>query len=267
MKHRNIILAAVLLSLSLTGCGTATEETAGTSSSVETQAGTAEFPATETTEAATEQPTEAKTTEAATEKPTDAEAEGAATAEQKAVFALNGPLARHQGVEEFDSASFAAAFDKADLVKAEDGSFSLTVMIYRYEQFSGNDISQLAQGDVIWCLGEEVVVETVETTDSGAVVINGGIENGGRVLKTEDGSIYFESGMNNRKSYYEIGENTYKLAADFVLTDNADPDAPATYTAEEFLAMEQDVTGFINANTIVETTDGVITAIERVYIP
>ena len=142
-----------MLSLSLTGCGTATEENAGTSSSVETQAGTAEFPATETTEAATEQPTEATT-----EKPTDAEAEEAATVEQQAVFALNGPLARHQGVEEVDSASFAAAFDKADLVKAEDGSFSLTVMIYHYEQFSGNDISQLAQGDVIWCLGEEVVV-------------------------------------------------------------------------------------------------------------
>ncbi len=252
MKMANIIFTVVLLSIILTGCGTATEEL---TNSVGTQAGTS---AETETEASTEAEAETETT-----------AETSAPAEKKEVFALNGPLGRYQGPEEFDNANFAASFEEADLVKTNDGTFSLTVMICRYEMFSEEEINTLKKGDVIWCLGEEVVVDTIETRTDGAIVINGGIENGGRILKTEDNAVYFEAGMNDRKSYYEIGENTYTLAADFVLTDHSDPenDQSVTYTAEEFLALDHGDAGFINANTMVKTVDGVITAIERRYIP
>ncbi|MBQ8297387.1 MAG: hypothetical protein IJX77_06355 [Ruminococcus sp.] len=304
MKKAHIILTAALLSMSLTGCGAATEEKVSTSSnSIETQAEvteaeteksteakateaeTEESTEAEATEAETEKPTEAKSAEAEaepeTEKPTEAKAaeaepeeqdeaeaeiEESPAAEQKEVFALNGPLGRYQGPGEFGNASFAASFAKDDLVQTDDGTLSLTVMIYRYELFSGDDINALKKGDIIWCLGQEVKVDTVETRQDGAVIINGGIENGGRMFKTDDNSVYFEAGMNDRKSYYEIGENTYTLSENFVFTDGSDYGNPVTYTAEEFLALGEGV-GFINANTIVETTDGVITAIERVYIP
>ena len=282
MKKVRIILTAVLLAMSLTGCSTATEETLSTSgNSSETQAGTEKFTEAEVSETETEKSTETETeksaetetTEAETEESTEAteaaeaETEESAAAEPSEVFPLNGPLGRYQSPEEFNSANFAASFDKDDLVKMEDGTFSLTVMIYRYELFSGDDISALKKGDMIWCLGEEVMIDTIEMADSGAVLINGGIENGGRILKTDDGGVYFEAGLNGRKSYYEIGENTYTLAENFVFTDNSDPDASVTYTAEEFFALASDDIGFINANTIVYTNDGMITAIERVYIP
>lgn len=291
MKRTNMIAAAALLSMILTGCGSVTEEIAGnTGSSIETQAGTektteAEKPA--ETEAESENPTEAETeksTEAETEKPTEAETEkpteaetateaaaettaGTSAAKPNEVFALNGPLGRYQSPEEFGDASFAASFTKEDLVKRDDGTLALTVMIYRYELFSGDDIAALEKGDVIWCLGQEVVVDTVETRADGTVIINGGIENGGRYFKTDEGTVYFESGMNDVKSYYEIGENTYTLAEDFVLTDSSDLDNPCTYTAEEFLTMDHGAAGFINSNTIVKTENHVITAIERIYIP
>lgn len=289
MKRTNIITAAALLSMLLTGCGSVTEEIAGnTGNSIETQAGTeitteAEKPA--ETEAESENPTEAETeksTEAETQKPTEAETAkftetetakvteettGTSAAEPKEVFALNGPLGRYQSPEEFGDVSFAASFTKEDLVKQDDGTFALTVMIYRYELFSGDDIAALEKGDVIWCLGQEVVVDTIETRADGTVIINGGIENGGRYFKTDDGSMYFESGMNDVKSYYEIGENTYTLADNFVLTDSSDLDNPVTYTAEEFAALDHGAAGFINSNTIVKTENDVITAIERIYIP
>ena len=285
MKRTNMIAAAALLSMILTGCGSVTEEIAGnTGSSIETQAGTektteAEKPAETETAAESESPTETETekpTEAETEKPTEAETAteaaaettaGTSAAEPNEVFALNGPLGRYQSPEEFGDASFAASFTKEDLVKRDDGTLALTVMIYRYELFSGDDIVALEKGDVIWCLGQEVVVDTVETRADGTVMINGGIENGGRYFKTDEGTVYFESGMNDVKSYYEIGENTYTLAEDFVLTDSSDLDNPCTYTAEEFLTMDHGAAGFINSNTIVKTENHVITAIERIYIP
>ncbi len=296
MKRTNIVVAAALLSVILTGCGVATEEIAdSTANSIGTQAGTEKTTetamateteksaeTTQTTEAESEKTTEAaseKTTENQTEKNTEAETakvteettkttDGtSAAAEPNEVFALNGPLGRYQSPEEFGNASFAASFTEEDLVKQDDGTFALTVMIYRYELFSGDDITALKKGDVIWCLGHDVVVDTIETRTDGTVVINGGIENGGRYLKTDDGAVYFESGMNDVKSYYEIGENTYTLAENFVLTDSSDLDNPITYTAEEFSALDHGAAGFINSNTIVETENDVITAIERVYIP
>ncbi len=287
MKRTNIITAAALLSMILTGCGSVTEEIAGnTGSSIETQAGTEKTTETEAetetpTEAETEKPTEAETqkpTEAATAKSTETETAkvteetaettaGTSAAEPNEVFALNGPLGRYQSPEEFGDASFAASFTKEDLVKQDDGTLALTVMIYRYELFSGDDITALKKGDVIWCLGQEVVVDTIETRTDGTVVINGGIENGGRYFKTDEGAVYFESGMNDVKSYYEIGENTYTLAENFVLTDSSDLDNPTTYTAEEFFALDHGAAGFTNCNTIVKTENNVISAIERVYIP
>lgn len=218
----------------------------------------------------TEESTKAETiepTKTETEESTEAEVVEPTKAEKNEVFALNGPLGRYQSPAEFGDAKFAASFTKDDLVKMDDGTLALNVMIYRYELFSGDDINALKEGDVIWCLGREVVIDTIKTTDYGAVVINGGIEYGGRVLKTNDGSVYFESGMNDVKSYYEIGENQYVLSDNFVFTDNSVFGESVTYTAEEFFAMDYGPAGFINSNTIVKTDNNVITSIERNYIP
>lgn len=284
MKKTNMVFIAALLSLLLTGCGPATESIADaanptTTAQKATENATEQAAETETESVTeTEKPTDAETTESAAETTESAaettgtaenttESATSAAAEQNEVFALNGPLGRYQGPDEFGSATFAASFEKEDLVKADDGTITLNVMIYRYELFSADDIETLKKGDVIWCLGSDVLIDTIEKTDSGLIVINGGIENGGRVLKTDDGAVYFESGMSDVKSYYEIGEKAFVLADDFVLTDSSDLDNPVTYTAEEFLSFDHGAAGFINANTLVTTSSDMITAIERVYIP
>jgi hypothetical protein len=44
-------------------------------------------------------------------------------------------------------------------------------------------------------------------------------------------------------------------------------DNPKTYTAEELMSLLTYDTHFVNSNTIVETSNGVVTAIVRNYIP
>lgn len=284
-KYIGIIVLTALLSL--TGCGIEVEEISYTSTG-STAEQTTEAPAVGTTAeniiesesqsataADTAAPEITPTTEAETTAVTQTEAPTEpATAVQETtaaspneIFALNGPLGRHQGVEEFDNAKFAASFGAGDFIKNADGTFTLTTMIYRYEMFSSEDIQSLKVGDTIWCLGKNVAVETIEVRDSGLIIVNGGIENGGRYFKTDENGLYFESGMNDRHSYYEIGENTYTLSADFVFTDNSDMDNPKTYTAEELMSLLTYDTHFVNSNTIVETSNGVVTAIVRNYIP
>lgn len=275
-KYIGIMVLTALLSL--TGCGIEVEKidntaeqtteapavgtTAETIVESESQSATAAPEITPTTEAETAAVIQ---TEPPTEPATTVQETTAASPNE--IFALNGPLGRHQGVEEFDNARFAASFGAGDFIKNADGTFTLTTMIYRYEMFSGEDIQSLKVGDTIWCLGKNVAVETIEFRDSGLIIVNGGIENGGRYFKTDENGLYFESGMNDRHSYYEIGENTYTLSADFVFTDNSDMDNPKTYTAEEFMSLLTYDTHFVNSNTIVETSNGVVTAIVRNYIP
>ena len=275
-KYIGIIVLTALLSL--TGCGIEVEKIDNTAEQ------TTEAPAVGTTaeniiesesQSATAAPEANATTEAETTTVTQTEppAEPATAVQETTaaspneIFALNGPLGRHQGVEEFDNAKFAASFGAGNFIKNADGTFTLTTMIYRYEMFSVEDIQSLKVGDTIWCLGKNVAVETIEVLDSGLIIVNGGIENGGRYFKTDENGLYFESGMNDRHSYYEIGENTYTLSADFVFTDNSDMDNPKTYTAEELMSLLTYDTHFVNSNTIVETSNGVVTAIVRNYIP
>lgn len=270
-KYIGIIVLTALLPL--TGCGIEVEEISYTStdSTVEqtTEAATEKTTAETTVESESQSETVADTAapeiNATTEPATVAQETTAASPNE--IFALNGPLGRHQGVEEFDNAKFAASFGAGDFIKNADSTFTLTTMIYRYEMFSVEDIQSLKVGDTIWCLGKNVAVETIEVRDSGLIIVNGGIENGGRYFKTDENGLYFESGMNDRHSYYEIGENTYTLSADFVFTDNSDMDNPKTYTAEELMSLLTYDTHFVNSNTIVETSNGVVTAIVRNYIP
>ncbi len=275
-KYIGIMVLTALLSL--TGCGIEVEKIDNTSeqtTEAPAMGTTAENIAESESQSAISAPEITPTTEAETATVTQTEppTEPATTVQETTaaspneIFALNGPLGRHQGVEEFDNAKFAASFGAGDFIKNADGTFTLTTMIYRYEMFSGEDIQSLKVGDTIWCLGKNVAVETIEVRDSGLIVVNGGIENGGRYFKTDENGLYFESGMNDRHSYYEIGENTYTLSADFVFRDNSDMDNPKTYTAEEFMSLLTYDTHFVNSNTIVETSNGVVTAIVRNYIP
>ena len=87
------------------------------------------------------------------------------------------------------------------------------------------DIAQLAVGDTIVVDGKDMVVTSRED-ENGFVTINGGLEQGGVDLTSDDSGVYYAVGLDDTKSYHELGKVTVPVAEGFVLTDNADPEHP-----------------------------------------
>jgi len=184
----------------------------------------------------------------------------ACAAEKSVTFS---PLPATVDVEKLENCTLAAAFTLGD---ASGGEISLTV--YDYELFDLVDISKLKAGDSIILSGEALLIESLERNERGDVIINGGLDKGGRELATDESGVYFESGYNDAKTYRELGVVTLPLAPDFVFTDASDPDKPpATHTAEALSAESGLMPYFSPSNTRVIIENGLVTAMERRYIP
>ena len=131
------------------------------------------------------------------------------------------------------------------------------------------DISNLKEGDIIVVQGNEVVVETLETLQSGLVFINGGMENGGYDLWHGDSGVYFEHGYNDVKSYYALGEATIRVSADFKFVDSSDLDkGEVTYYPGDFLTSDAGILySFTPNNTSIVVEDGQIIQMTRIFTP
>ena len=79
------------------------------------------------------------------------------------------------------------------------------------------DIAQLAVGDTIVVDGKDMVVTSRED-ENGFVTINGGLEQGGVDLTSDDSGVYYAVGLDDAKSYHELGKVTVPVAEGFVLT-------------------------------------------------
>ena len=64
--------------------------------------------------------------------------------------------------------------------------------------------SALEEGDIIVIRNQEIEVATLERTEHGLVIINGGEENGGYDLYTDDSGVYYEMGHAWNLTCYEI---------------------------------------------------------------
>ena len=98
--------------------------------------------------------------------------------------------------------------------------------------------------------------------------INGGLENGGFDLVTDDCGIYFETGYNDAKNWYQIGEATIRVSADLTGTDNIDPaQGEVIFYPGSFLVGEVTNYDFTPYNTTIRVEEGQIVEIHRVYVP
>lgn len=167
---------------------------------------------------------------------------------------------------ESNDCTFAASFAAAD-INTDGEQPTIHMSVYDCELFDMVDVSQLDKGSTLVIDGNEVAVESVETNDQGLVSINGGQENDGYDLYTEEDGVYYECSMDGAKNYHSIGEITLPLSPEFVFYDRSDLENPeAAYTAEEFLA-QADAGVFTEFNTTVTVTGGVIENITRNYLP
>ena len=176
------------------------------------------------------------------------------------------PLPESLDLNALTDVTVAASFGAED-ISEKDGKTQITLTVYDYDVYDMVDISQLAVGDTIVVDGKDMVVASREDKD-GFVTINGGLEQGGVDLTSDDSGVYYAVGMDDAKSYHELGKITVPVAEGFVLTDNSDLEHPdETYAASDLAKLAASEPGFTANKTLATIEHGELTVLARSYTP
>lgn len=179
------------------------------------------------------------------------------------------PLPSEVLLEALGTGAYAVYLEEGAFTTAEDGSTLLTAKIYDFERFDAEKMEALKADDKVLIYGEEIVITTVEKTEAGTLLINGGLDAGGYEFELDEAGRYFESGYSDLKAYYELGEVTLPVSAEFVYKDQSDLDIEGlSYTLEELTKEDSAIEyTFIPDNTTLYTVDGVATEMCKIYMP
>ena len=171
-------------------------------------------------------------------------------------------------MENLTDAVLSVSFEEGDAYVDDSGIMQMDLEIYSYDKYDMVDIAELKAGDIIVIHSGEVEIASIETGENGTVYINGGLENGGFDLVTDESGIYFETGFDDTKNWYEVGEATIRVSADFEGIDNIDPDqGEATIYPGSFLTGEVTNYDFTPYNTTVRVEEGQIVELVRIANP
>ena len=166
-----------------------------------------------------------------------------------------------------DNATIAISLEEGDAYVDDTGIMQMNVTVYSYDLFDMVDIAGLKSGDILATHFGEVKVSTIERNESGTVLINGGLENDGIELFGKDG-VYYETGFNDVKNWYAVGEVTLRVSADLEFRDYIDLEkGEQIYYAGSFLVGEVTDYNFTPHNTTVRIENGQIVSMERIYTP
>lgn len=168
-----------------------------------------------------------------------------------------------------DNCTIAINLEKGNAYVDDTGAMQMKVTVYTYDLYDMVDIAMLKEGDIIRLNQQDVLIETLTRSDSGYLCINGGLDQGGYDLCTNENTVYYEIGYSDMKSYYAVGEIIIPVSADFTYIDHSDLDnGDITYSAEDFLT---DTTGldyyFSPHNTTLRIEDGYAIEMHRIYTP
>lgn len=171
-------------------------------------------------------------------------------------------------METLDNATFAISLEKGDAYVDDTGIMRMDVTVYTYDRYDMVDIAGLKAGDTIVTHFGEVAVSSAARNDFGTVLINGGMENGGMDLFSDGGGVFYETGFNDIKSWYEAGKATLRVSVDLEFRDMIDLEKGAQiYYAGSFLVGEVTDYHFTPHNTTMRTENGQIVSMERIYTP
>ena len=179
------------------------------------------------------------------------------------------PLPETLDVNALDNCTVAVSLEKGNAYVDDSGKMVMDVTVYSYELYDMVDISTLEENDVIVRQNKEVKITGLERLDSGLVRINGGEENGGFDLVSNDNTVYYETGMNDIKAYYELGKATLPVSVDFEYIDESVLDSEAkTYYPGDFLTDDAEIEyNFTPNNTSIVIENGTIIKMNKVYMP
>ena len=112
------------------------------------------------------------------------------------------------------------------------------------------------------CAAKQAASDTQE--QPGAEIM----EQGGVDLTSDDSGVYYAVGLDDAKSYHELGKITVPVAEGFVLTDNSDLEHPdETYAASDLAKLAASEPGFTAGNTLATIERGELTVLARSYTP
>lgn len=178
------------------------------------------------------------------------------------------PLPETLDVNNLENCTVAVSLEKGDAYVNDGGKMVMKVKAYTYELYDMVDISLLEENDVVVRKGEEVKVTELERLDTGLIRINGGEENGGFDLISNDSTVYYEIGMSDIKNYNELGEVTLPVSDEFEYIDSSDLDAgEKQYFAGDFLDDAGIEYNFSPNNTSIVIENGTIIKMNKVYMP
>ena len=112
-------------------------------------------------------------------------------------------------------------------------------------------------------------VNSVERNAQGTVLVNGGLDEGGFDLATDDNGIYFVHGYSDMKSWIPVGSAEFVVSDTFVFYDSADLElGTAIYDAEDLMnAIPESLFGYQPQNTTVRIENGEVAEMNRIYTP
>ena len=171
-------------------------------------------------------------------------------------------------MDNLSDAILSISLEDGDAYVDDSGIMQMDLKIYAYDKYDMVDIANLKVGDTIVRHSGEVKVISKEQNEMGTIYINGGLENGGFDLVTDDCGIFYEIGFNDVKNWYEVGETTIRVSADFKGVDSADQElGEVIIYPGDFLIGAVKNYNFTPYNTTIRVEDGQIVEMNRVYTP
>lgn len=175
------------------------------------------------------------------------------------------PLPSGIDIENLDNCTVAVSFDKGDAYVDDEGAMQLKFKAYVYDVYDTVDVASLQAGDKIEICKQEVAVTSLERSENGTVIINGGTENGGYELTSDEDTVFYVKGADDGKQYYELGETTVKVSVDFEFDDLSKAESGAVkYYPGDFLVDDSGIEyNFVPNNTTITIQDGYVVSMQR----
>lgn len=148
------------------------------------------------------------------------------------------------------------------------GNLSMTV--FNRDLYDAVDVSQMQEGDTLLYQSSPVVIQSIKRTDNG-IDINGGLDQGGQWLAGNGGGTYVARQWDDHAVYSSLGKTEMALADGFIIIDcGLNPSDPVDTIRTPKMYIES-LQGFRrefnHLNTTVTIEDGMITEINRHWIP
>lgn len=189
------------------------------------------------------------------------------TNNDKPTSGIINPLPNTIDLNNISDCTLAISFKAEDVAVIND-TMTITAKIYTYDLYDMVDISLLKEGDTIIIRDEEVLITSLENSDYGTLMINGGLDLNGYELSTDNETVWYEVKYNGHKAYYEIGSKELTLSNNFELIDSIDLDNdPVTYDQNILINNEDIIYHFVPNNTKAIIENGLLTKIYRSYMP